>query len=501
MPTHTYPSSCMRSLEVNQALNLEQQLLPHRLPHHSSSQQLQHLLLPQYRCHHSSAAALPYTSCPCHHNSPHDVLDEFEIQALQRKAMVNRGTITQKVWNYLSWPKSVAFGFTIGHRIKEIRERLDEIAADKAKFHLTDRVDNRNSHREREMAHSFVFESDVIGLRWKDDSRQDLNSSRIQLRSIIIQELPNLEELPQWLLHENTLEALGIRECPNFIAFPESLQNLQSLQHLFIWDCPKLISLPEGMHRLIAMRRLVIGGDCPALIERCKKDTGFGIGGPVLLIVALSIYITWRCIKGIYASPNSRYTSSDPSSKSDLEAASAYFGVPVFSYSELAEATNNFNHEKELGDGGFGTVYYGKLRDGREVAVKRLYEHNYRRVEQFMNEIKILTRLPHKNLVSHYGCTSRHSQGLLLVYEFIPNGTIADHLHGDRVNPCLLTWPIRMNIAIETASALAYLYASDIIHRDVKTNNILLDNNFCVKVADFGLSRLFPSDVTCKDSL
>ncbi|KAK0573840.1 hypothetical protein LWI29_014356 [Acer saccharum] len=218
--------------------------------------------------------------------------------------------------------------------------------------------------------------------------------------------------------------------------------------------------------------------DCYSKRGQCLSDsngkfkcsgskTGFGIGGPVLLIVALSIYITWRRRKGIYASPNSRYTSSNPSSKSDLEAASAYFGVPIFSYSELAEATNNFNHEKELGDGGFGTVYYGKLRDGREVAVKRLYEHNYRRVEQFMNEIEILTRLRHKNLVSLYGCTSRHSQGLLLVYEFIPNGTIADHLHGDRANPCLLTWPIRMNIAIETASALAYLHASDIIHRDL----------------------------------
>ncbi|KAK4842261.1 hypothetical protein QYF36_018743 [Acer negundo] len=105
---------------------------------------------------------------------------------------------------------------------------------------------------------------------------------------------------------------------------------------------------------------------------RLGLKLGFGIGGPVLLIVALSIYITQRRRKGIYDSPNSRYTSSDPSSKSDLEAASAYFGVPIFSYSELAEATNNFNHEKELGDGGFGTVYYGKLRDGREVAVKRL---------------------------------------------------------------------------------------------------------------------------------
>ncbi|XP_034685993.1 LOW QUALITY PROTEIN: LEAF RUST 10 DISEASE-RESISTANCE LOCUS RECEPTOR-LIKE PROTEIN KINASE-like 1.1 [Vitis riparia] len=102
----------------------------------------------------------------------------------------------------------------------------------------------------------------------------------------------------------------------------------------------------------------------------------------------------------------------------------------------------------------------------------------------------------HRNLVSFYGCTSRHSRELLLVYEFIPNGTVADHLHGDRANSGLLTWPIRLSIAIETATALCYLHASDVVHRDVKTDNILLDNSFCVEVADFGLSRLFPTDVT-----
>ncbi|XP_075498518.1 LEAF RUST 10 DISEASE-RESISTANCE LOCUS RECEPTOR-LIKE PROTEIN KINASE-like 1.4 isoform X1 [Primulina tabacum] len=250
---------------------------------------------------------------------------------------------------------------------------------------------------------------------------------------------------------------------------------------------------------------------------------GLALAGAVLASVALGFLIFYskqrrkkqivtnyvdKMSKDIAAPPSSKgplfpssmnltnSIPSYPSSKSELGWGSTYFGAHVFDYAELEEATNNFDPSRELGDGGFGTVYYGVLADGRAVAVKRLYENNVRRVEQFMNEVEILTRLRHENLVMLYGCTSRRSRELILVYEYIRNGTVADHLHGKRAKSGLLSWPVRLHIAIETAEALTYLHKSDIIHRDVKTNNVLLDQDFHVKVADFGLSRLFPTDVT-----
>ncbi|XP_061353250.1 probable LRR receptor-like serine/threonine-protein kinase At1g51880 [Gastrolobium bilobum] len=164
----------------------------------------------------------------------------------------------------------------------------------------------------------------------------------------------------------------------------------------------------------------------------------------------------------------------------------------IFHDAELEEATNHF--DTCLGRGGFGIVYYGKLQDGREVAIKRFHVETEKTILQFMKEIEILTPLHHPNLVSLYGCSSRHSNKHMLVFEYISNGTLSKHLHGSSCGK--LPWPTRLNIAIETATALAYLEDSGIIHRDVKGSNILLDENFNVKVADFGLSRSLPDGVT-----
>ncbi|KAH7840839.1 hypothetical protein Vadar_022395 [Vaccinium darrowii] len=183
----------------------------------------------------------------------------------------------------------------------------------------------------------------------------------------------------------------------------------------------------------------------------CKKEKGTRnlililgtvITGVLILLLCLVIIIRRRRKWNVSSYINSKKSSSDLLSKADIEGGSAYFGACVFSYAELEQATHDFDPSKVLGDGGFGTVYHGKLQDGREVAVKRLYEHTYKQVKQFMNEIKILTCLSHPNLVTLYGCTSRHSRELLLVYEYIPNGTVADHLHGDRAKDCSLSWPL-----------------------------------------------------------
>ncbi|XP_078174377.1 LEAF RUST 10 DISEASE-RESISTANCE LOCUS RECEPTOR-LIKE PROTEIN KINASE-like 1.2 isoform X2 [Carex rostrata] len=232
-----------------------------------------------------------------------------------------------------------------------------------------------------------------------------------------------------------------------------------------------------------------------------KPKIGISVGVGGFLVACCFCLLLCKRKKLKWVSSSSLLLTRDTSDQylNDLELAGSQMQfTQIFSYGELEEATDRFSPSKELGDGGFGAVYKGKLRDGRIVAVKRLYQNSHKRNEQFMNEVDILSRLHHRSLVSLYGCTARTSRELLLVYEYVSNGTVADHLHGPRSHENALTWPIRLSIAIETADALSYLHSVEpqIIHRDIKTNNILLDDGFHVKVGDFGLSRLFPMDVS-----
>ncbi|RCV40638.1 hypothetical protein SETIT_9G071200v2 [Setaria italica] len=165
-------------------------------------------------------------------------------------------------------------------------------------------------------------------------------------------------------------------------------------------------------------------------------------------------------------------------------------GKGTFTYEQLAAATGNFSPANLLGQGGFGYVHKGVLPGGRAVAVKQLKSGSGQGEREFQAEVDIISRVHHRHLVSLVGYCIAGARRVL-VYEFVPNKTLEFHLHG-KGQP-VMEWPTRLRIALGSAKGLAYLHEDchpRIIHRDIKSANILLDNNFEAKVADFGLAKL-----------
>ncbi|KAL3326168.1 hypothetical protein AABB24_037069 [Solanum stoloniferum] len=167
-------------------------------------------------------------------------------------------------------------------------------------------------------------------------------------------------------------------------------------------------------------------------------------------------------------------------------------GPKKFSYTELVKCTNNW--EEMLGKGGFGGVYKGYLRESDSyIAVKRISRESKQGIKEYASEVRIISRLRHKNLVQLVGWCHQKRE-LLLVYEFMPNGSLDHHLFKGKSH---LTWPIRFKIAQGLASALLYLHdewEQCVVHRDIKSSNIMLDSNFNAKLGDFGLARLVDHD-------
>ncbi|KAK4279967.1 hypothetical protein QN277_011656 [Acacia crassicarpa] len=176
------------------------------------------------------------------------------------------------------------------------------------------------------------------------------------------------------------------------------------------------------------------------------------------------------------------YSPSEPGARSQSRSS--------FMYEELVHATNGFSAQNLLGEGGFGCVYKGLLTDGTEVAVKQLKVGGGQGEREFQAEVEIISRVHHRHLVSLVGyCISEHQR--LLVYDYLPNNTLHYHLHGE--DRPVLDWATRVKIAAGSARGIAYLHEDchpRIIHRDIKSSNILLDNNFEARVSDFGLAKL-----------
>ncbi|KAI3714342.1 hypothetical protein L1987_72939 [Smallanthus sonchifolius] len=188
-------------------------------------------------------------------------------------------------------------------------------------------------------------------------------------------------------------------------------------------------------------------------------------------------------------------SSNKESQEEDLGKIAAH-DQKVFNFETLVFATRNFHPDNKLGQGGFGPVFKGKLDSGEEIAVKKLAHTSNQGKKEFVNEAKLLARVQHRNVVSLLGyCVSPEK---LLVYEYVPNESLDKLLFKSRTRDTL-DWKRRYDIISGVAKGLQYLHedAHDcIIHRDIKASNILLDENWVPKIADFGMAKLYPEGQT-----
>ncbi|WOK99296.1 putative LRR receptor-like serine/threonine-protein kinase [Canna indica] len=217
---------------------------------------------------------------------------------------------------------------------------------------------------------------------------------------------------------------------------------------------------------------------------------------PLLVLLVVFILCRLRRSRGQRIGKTMDPPNQDFLRQGELQNGSLQLENRQFTYMELKSITSNF--QKVIGKGGFGIVYHGHLEDGTQVAVKLRSQSSEQGTKEFLAEAQHLTRVHHKNLVSMVGYCN-DGEYLALVYEYMAQGTLQDHLRGRAPHARPLSWGQRLRIVVEAAQGLEYLHKAckpALIHRDVKTGNILLSQTLEAKIADFGLSKAFQGDLT-----
>ncbi|KAL9399167.1 hypothetical protein Peur_008128 [Populus x canadensis] len=273
---------------------------------------------------------------------------------------------------------------------------------------------------------------------------------------------------------------------------PSSLLNLPNLRELYVQNNLLSGKIPSGLSRKVALN---YSGNIN-LHEGTRRGRhmdiiiGSSVGAAVLLITTIVSCLFMH--KGKKRHPDQeQLRDSLPVQRvvSSLRNAPGE-AAHCFTTFEIEDATKKF--EKKIGSGGFGVVYYGKMKDGREIAVKVLTSNSYQGKREFTNEVTLLSRIHHRNLVQFLGYCQEDGKSML-VYEFMHNGTLKEHLYGPLKRGKSINWIKRLEIAEDAAKGIEYLHTGcvpAIIHRDLKSSNILVDKNMRAKVADFGLSKL-----------
>ncbi|KAH9536299.1 hypothetical protein CY35_17G100100 [Sphagnum magellanicum] len=272
---------------------------------------------------------------------------------------------------------------------------------------------------------------------------------------------------------------------------PQWLVQLPHLSELFVQYNNFSGTIPQGFTPNNATWTFMYTPGNPFLGSPISKSTNIGIiigpiiGGSLALVIIICVIVCFQRQKK-HGKPT-KTNGHLQMMKSSLP------GAKTYSLVEVVVATNNF--KTMIGKGGFGPVYYGKLEDGKDVAIKELDVKSTQGPSEFFNEVDVLSRVSHQNLVSLIGyCQEDNRQ--MLIYEYMHKGSLRDHLYGDLATLTneQLDWKTRINIALNAAQGLEYLHSGNnqsIIHRDVKSSNILLSSNMEIaKIADFGLSRL-----------